>query len=100
MTAATYLFLSLPFLLSLTTKGANPKVLGFVTSGFAILLSVEPGGAILPWATGMTVVSALPAPTRLNGSPHGPCRHILKKKGAAEKLPPRPIYCYLSLVQG
>ena len=57
MTAATYLFLSLPFLLSLATSGANPKVLGFVSSGFPILLSVEPGGAILPWATGMTVVA-------------------------------------------
>jgi hypothetical protein len=57
MTAATYLFLSLPFLLSLAARGANPKVLGFVSSGFAILLSVEPVGAILPWATGMTVVS-------------------------------------------
>lgn len=52
-----YLLLSLPFLLSLATSGANPKVLGFVCSGFAILLSAEPGGAILPWATGMTVVS-------------------------------------------
>ena len=55
MTAATYLFLSLPFLLSLATSGANPKVLGFVSSGFATLLSVEPGGAILPWATSTTV---------------------------------------------
>lgn len=57
MTAATYVFLSLPFLLSLAARGANPKVLGFVSSGFAILLSVEPGGFILPWATGMTVAS-------------------------------------------
>jgi hypothetical protein len=32
-------------------------VLGFVSSLFAILLSVEPGGAALPWATGMTIVS-------------------------------------------
>ena len=57
MTAATYLFLSLPFLLSLATSGANPKVLGFVTSGFAILLSAEPGGAVLPWALGMTIAA-------------------------------------------
>jgi threonine/homoserine/homoserine lactone efflux protein len=57
MTAVTYLFLSLPFLLSLATSGANPKVLGFVSSGFAILLNVESGGAVLPWATGMTVVA-------------------------------------------
>lgn len=57
MTAATCLFLSLPFLFSLAARGGNVKVLGFVTSGFAILLSVEPGGAVLPWATGMMVVS-------------------------------------------
>ncbi|MBA7473592.1 MAG: hypothetical protein DI543_15185 [Bradyrhizobium icense] len=58
MTPATCLFLSLQFLLSLAAGGANPKVLGFVSSGFATALSVEPGGAILPWATGMTVVGA------------------------------------------
>jgi hypothetical protein len=49
MTAAIYLFLSLPLLLSLAARGALPKVLGLVTGMFAILLSVEPGGAVLPW---------------------------------------------------
>jgi hypothetical protein len=34
-----------------------PKVLCFMTSLFAILLSVEPGGAVLPWATGMTIAT-------------------------------------------
>jgi hypothetical protein len=57
MTAAFYLLLCLPLLLSLAARGALPKVLGFVSSLFAILLSVEPGGAALPWATGMTIVS-------------------------------------------
>ncbi len=28
-----------------------------VSSLFAILLSVEPGGAVLPWAFGMTIAS-------------------------------------------
>ena len=53
MTTATYLFLCLPLLLSLAGRGAVPKVLGLVSSAFAILLSVEPGGALLPWAVGM-----------------------------------------------
>ena len=57
MTAAFYLLLCLPLLLSLAARGALPKVLGFVSSLFAILLSVEPGGAVLPWATGMIIVS-------------------------------------------
>ena len=57
MTAAACLFLCLPLLLSLAARGAMPKVFGFVTSLFAILLSVEPGGPALPWATGMTIVS-------------------------------------------
>jgi hypothetical protein len=55
MTAAAYLFLCLPLLLSLAARGAMPKLLCLLTSLFAILLSVEPGGAVLPWATGMTI---------------------------------------------
>jgi hypothetical protein len=35
----------------------TPKVLCLLTSLFAILLSVEPGGAVLPWATGMTIAT-------------------------------------------
>ena len=55
MTAAFYLLLCLPMLLSLGIRGAQPKLLCLVSSGFAILLSVEPGGAVLPWALGMTI---------------------------------------------
>jgi hypothetical protein len=34
-----------------------PKLLCFLTSLFAVLLSVEPGGAVLPWATGTTIAA-------------------------------------------
>jgi hypothetical protein len=57
MTTAAYLFLCLPLLLSLATRGAMPKLLCGLASRFAVLLSVEPGGAVLPWATGMTVAT-------------------------------------------
>ena len=57
MTAAFYLLICLPMLLSLGVRGGTPKVLGFVTSGFAILLSVKPYGAVMPWAIGMTIAS-------------------------------------------
>jgi len=57
MTTAFYLLLCLPLLLSLGLRRAEPKVLCFVSSGFAILLSVEPGGAVLPWALGMTIAT-------------------------------------------
>ena len=57
MTAAAYLFLCLPLLLSLAARGAMPKVLCLLSSLFAILLSVEPSGAVLPWATGMTIAT-------------------------------------------
>lgn len=57
MTAAFYLLLCLPLLLSLAARSATPKVVCFVSSLFAILLSVEPGGAVLPWATGMTIAT-------------------------------------------
>ena len=52
MTAAAYLLLCLPLLLSLAARGAMPKVLCFLTSLFAILLSVEPGGVVLPGRQG------------------------------------------------
>jgi hypothetical protein len=32
----------------------------FLASLFAILLSVESGGAVLPWATGMTIATVAP----------------------------------------
>jgi hypothetical protein len=57
MTAAACLFLCLPLLLSLAARGAMPKVLCLLTSLFAILLSVEPGRAVLAWAIGMTIAT-------------------------------------------
>jgi hypothetical protein len=57
MTAAACLFLCMPLSLSLAARGAMPKVLCLLSSLFAILLSVEPGGAVLPWATGMTIAT-------------------------------------------
>ena len=57
MAAAACLLLCLPLLLSLAACGAMPKLLCFLTSLFAILLSAEPGGAVLPWATGMTIAT-------------------------------------------
>jgi hypothetical protein len=53
--AGTLLLLVLPFLLSLAAQGAMPKVLCFVTSMLALLLSVEPYRAVLPWAVGMAI---------------------------------------------
>lgn len=51
----TLLLLLLPFLLSLAAQGAMPKVLCSVTSVLALLLSVEPYGAVLPWTLGMAI---------------------------------------------
>ena len=56
--AGTLLLMVLPFLLSLAAQGAMPKVLCFVTSMLALLLSVEPYRAVLPWlpwAVGMAI---------------------------------------------
>lgn len=49
------MFLCLPLMLSLAARGALPKLLCLLTSLFAILFSVAPGGAVLPWAIGMTI---------------------------------------------
>jgi hypothetical protein len=57
MTAAAYLPLCLPLFLSLAARGAMPKLLCLLTSLFAILLSVEPGGAVLRWAVGMPIAT-------------------------------------------
>jgi hypothetical protein len=57
MTTAAYLFLCLPLALSLAARGAMPKLLCFLSSLFAILLSVEPGGAVLPWGFGMIIAT-------------------------------------------
>ena len=49
LSIATLFFLLLPFLLSLAGRAATPKVLCLVTSVLALLLSVEPWRAVLPW---------------------------------------------------
>ena len=48
LTAGTLLVLFLPFLLSLAGQAGTPKVLCFVTSLLATLLSVREFGAVLP----------------------------------------------------
>jgi hypothetical protein len=58
MTAATVVLLLLtfmPFLVSLAGKVTQPKVLCFVSSLLALLLSVEPYRAVLPWTLGMAI---------------------------------------------
>ena len=55
MTAGLVLLLFLPFLLSLFGKAQMPRVLCFVASGLAALLSVQPWSAVLPWALGMAI---------------------------------------------
>jgi hypothetical protein len=53
--AGMLLILFLPFVLSLLGKAAMPKMLCLVASALALLLSVEPYGAALPWVVGMAV---------------------------------------------
>jgi hypothetical protein len=55
MSAGLILFFFLPFLLSLVGKAPMPWLLCFVTSLLSMLMSVEPGGAALPWGLGMVV---------------------------------------------
>jgi len=45
----------LPFLLALLGSASMPRVLCFVTGLLAILLSVQPGCAILAWGLGMVI---------------------------------------------
>ena len=54
-TAGWLLFPFLPFLVSLAAKVATPKVLCFVTSALALLMSVQPYSAVLPWTFGMAI---------------------------------------------
>jgi hypothetical protein len=49
------LVLFLPFLLSLFGQSAVAKMLCLVTSILALLLSVEPYGAVLPWVVGALI---------------------------------------------
>jgi hypothetical protein len=55
MTAVTLFVLFLPFLLSLFGQSAVAKMLCLVTSILAMLLSVEPYGAVLPWFFGALI---------------------------------------------
>jgi hypothetical protein len=53
--AATLLVLFLPFLLSLAGRATMPKMLCLVASLLALLLSVQPYGAVMPWLFGMII---------------------------------------------
>ena len=55
MTAVALFVLFLPFLLSLFGQGAVAKMLCLVTSILAVLLSVEPYGAVLPRVLGALI---------------------------------------------
>jgi len=55
ITLTTLFILFLPFLLSLAGQGGMAKLLTLVTGILALLLSVEDGGAVLPWVIGMIV---------------------------------------------
>jgi len=54
-TAGMLLITFLPFLVSLAGQTGTPMVLCFVTSLLAMLLSVEPYRAELPWCLGMAI---------------------------------------------
>jgi hypothetical protein len=51
----TLLILFVPFLLSLAGQAGMPKMLCLVASVLALLLSVKPYGAVLPWTVGMAI---------------------------------------------
>ena len=53
--AGMLLILFVPFLLSPAGQAGTPKVLCLVASMLALLLSVEPYAAVLPWAIGMAI---------------------------------------------
>ena len=55
MSAASLLLLFLPFLLSLLGNAPMPWLLCFATSLLAMLLSVQPGAAVLPWGLGLII---------------------------------------------
>ena len=55
MSAAWLLLFFLPFLLSLVGHAPMPRLLCFVTSLLAMLLSVQPGAAVLPWGLGLVI---------------------------------------------
>ena len=53
----TLLVLLLPFLLSLAGRATMPRMLCLVTSLLALLLSVKPYGAVVPWLVGMIIAA-------------------------------------------
>jgi hypothetical protein len=58
MTAVTFgllLVTFMPFLISLAAKANQPKALCFVCSLMALLFSVEPHRALVPWTMGMLI---------------------------------------------
>jgi hypothetical protein len=55
--AGTLLILFLPFLLSLAGRATMPKMLCLVASLLALLLSVKPYGAVIPWVIGMIIAA-------------------------------------------
>jgi hypothetical protein len=61
-TSAWLLLIVLPFLLALAGRAPMPKMLCLVTSLLALLVSVEPGHAMLaamfPWGVGMMLALA------------------------------------------
>jgi hypothetical protein len=54
-TAAMLLIMFLPFLVSLAGQPGTPKMLCLLSSTMALLLSVEPYRAELPWCLGMAI---------------------------------------------
>ena len=57
MSAGSLLLFFLPFLLSLLGKAPMPWLLCFVTSLLSMLMSVQPGAAVLPWGLGMIIAA-------------------------------------------
>jgi Na+/H+-dicarboxylate symporter len=55
MTASLMLLVCLPFLLSLIGKAQMPRFLCFIASALALMLSVQPWSAVLPWTLGMAI---------------------------------------------
>jgi hypothetical protein len=53
--AAMLLIMYLPFLVSLAGQPGTPIMLCLLLSTMALLLSVEPFGAELPWCLGMAI---------------------------------------------
>jgi len=61
------LLLFLPFLLSLAGRASMAKLLCFISSLLALLLSVEPYGSVLPWLLGM-IIAVVAVVERLRAS--------------------------------